>query len=230
MAGAQCRMRLTWGHFPTMPKNGTKVSTMTPRGAVSIKSRNGQSLYRADGTPVVKCTLYLSRKDRNCRETFRSVAAAAAFAEQEIGRCLLETSRTECVKNYVCGNGMPSGGQFLYIMQSGEHVKIGVSGDPLARLSGVQTGNPESVHLLYVFKPLARKASWVEGEVHKTLRGRRVRGEWFAVTPEEAMDAVRRLLPTRIELVDSQEAASGRYDSLISNQMPVGGLHNEHPH
>lgn len=68
--------------------------------------------------------------------------------------------------------------------------KIGFADDPKDRLSLFQTGNHARLSVNYSL-PLARvDVRRVEQCAHFLLQERRVRGEWFDVSPEEASDAI----------------------------------------
>lgn len=67
-----------------------------------------------------------------------------------------------------------------FIMDEGGAIKIGHSiGNPLARLNGLQTGNPRPLKLLVAI-PGGREA---EQELHQRFAGLRIRGEWFKPDP-----------------------------------------------
>ena len=58
--------------------------------------------------------------------------------------------------------------------------KIGISANPQGRLSGMQTGSPEALYLVYQSRPVARSmAVEVERMVHAHLAEWRLHGEWF---------------------------------------------------
>tara|TARA_R100000951_G_scaffold27557_2_gene23473 strand:+ start:4898 stop:5614 length:717 start_codon:yes stop_codon:yes gene_type:complete len=70
----------------------------------------------------------------------------------------------------------------LYLMQSGDFLKVGISDNPTRRINDMQTGNPIEITLLQskVFGPRT-KAEKAESRVHNKLKalGLHVRGEWF---------------------------------------------------
>lgn len=71
---------------------------------------------------------------------------------------------------------------FVYFVadRNGDHVKIGVSHDPDKRLSSLQTGNRDKLHLLAVVEG----DSSLEQEYHERFKHLRRSGEWFALAPE----------------------------------------------
>lgn len=77
---------------------------------------------------------------------------------------------------------------YFFFSDETERVKIGIAADPWARLASLQTGCPEELGLLgFINAP--GSAQQLEREWHARFRQDRVRGEWFALTPE-LMDAI----------------------------------------
>jgi hypothetical protein len=70
--------------------------------------------------------------------------------------------------------GSPS---FVYVVQGepGTPIKVGVAKDPMARLRGLQTGNPQRLRILCVIPG----DHALETALHDRLRDSRVLGEWF---------------------------------------------------
>lgn len=74
---------------------------------------------------------------------------------------------------------------FVYVIQCGKFVKIGVAVDVVSRLSMLQIGNPYDLKLLKsidTHEPFA-----LEQEIHRGLKKYRVRGEWFKL-PKPVLD------------------------------------------
>jgi len=65
--------------------------------------------------------------------------------------------------------------QFVYFLQSGERIKIGLARDPIRRLRTLQTGNATELKLLAV---VAGDGS-LERAIHAKFESARVSGEWF---------------------------------------------------
>lgn len=66
---------------------------------------------------------------------------------------------------------------FVYVIQAESGpIKVGVAKDPEARLRAHQTSNFEELTLLHVLPGSHRQ----EADLHRRLKGARVRGEWFA--------------------------------------------------
>lgn len=83
------------------------------------------------------------------------------------------------------------GSRFVYVISvSGGHVKIGRSDAPWKRLMDIQVGNPRPVrlHLCLCTQPM--DAVTVEAKAHARLFQKRVEGEWFDCTVEQAVKAV----------------------------------------
>lgn len=66
-------------------------------------------------------------------------------------------------------------------------VKIGVARNPNSRLQCLQTGS--AIHLALTFSfplPKSIPADEIERQAHTYFSSKRIRGEWFDVTPNEA--------------------------------------------
>lgn len=68
--------------------------------------------------------------------------------------------------------------------------KIGIANNPESRRAIFQTGNPEPLMLAASVPVLKHEALSVERYAHWLLEGSRIRGEWFNVSPDEALEAV----------------------------------------
>lgn len=82
---------------------------------------------------------------------------------------------------------------YVYVMSDGTAVKIGVSKHrpDKQRLRQLQTGNARPIKV--ITSRYVEGYEDVEREAHRRLEGRRVLGEWFDVTPTQAiavLDAV----------------------------------------
>lgn len=75
----------------------------------------------------------------------------------------------------------------VYVAQAADGCKIGLAGDPRARVSGLNTGRADEARLVYATDgmPYAR-AQAVERRAHVQLEPLRIRGEWFATSPDIA--------------------------------------------
>lgn len=72
----------------------------------------------------------------------------------------------------------PEPKSYVYVVQGqpGTPIKIGVARDPLARLRGLQTGNPSRLRLRFVVPGGYR----LEADFHRRLRDAAGIGEWFS--------------------------------------------------
>jgi len=73
---------------------------------------------------------------------------------------------------------------YLYIIRSGlsnsDPIKIGIADNVENRLSGMQTGNPRELVVLYKIPMNSRNhAFMVENRLHRKLSKFNIRGEWF---------------------------------------------------
>ena len=80
------------------------------------------------------------------------------------------------------GCHIPEGAaSYVYFIQAASGpIKIGVAVNPLTRLSGLQTANHESLHLMAVLVGAYRH----EMDYHRQFAGHRLHGEWFAPHPD----------------------------------------------
>lgn len=85
---------------------------------------------------------------------------------------------------------MPGGPIAIYTISESRlgPTKIGISQDVRTRYATIQTGNPR--RLLSGMFLLCQHAADIERRVHNRLHARRLAGEWFNVTPEEAEAAI----------------------------------------
>mgnify|MGYP001165025595 CR=1 FL=1 len=81
-------------------------------------------------------------------------------------------------------------GSFLYVIgpENEGPVKIGFSKHPEKRLKSIQTGHPEKLILHHKTQFDQTKIRLVERKIHNDLSYKKVNGEWFNITPEEACD------------------------------------------
>jgi len=95
----------------------------------------------------------------------------------------------------------------LYLMKNGDAnvVKIGRAGDVEARQGQFKTGNPEDMTVLDVVE--ADDAQPIETALHRLHYSKRLRGEFYGLTPAEAEEAGRQAreirdvyLPMKLEV------------------------------
>jgi hypothetical protein len=72
-------------------------------------------------------------------------------------------------------------------------VKIGRAFDPESRLKNYQTGCPNREYVLHYISDYSDDCVDLEKRVHQYLDPVRLQGEWFGCTPEQAMEAIKRV-------------------------------------
>ena len=82
---------------------------------------------------------------------------------------------------------------FIYVIgtENGPK-KIGISVSPERRLDEIQVGNHASLSVLWSVPFPAHEVQGVEQNAHRLLKEKRLAGEWFAVSQEEALRAIER--------------------------------------
>lgn len=85
---------------------------------------------------------------------------------------------------------------YLYVICESETapVKIGFSADPNKRLRQLQTGHPAPLTLYHKEEVRKDQVRGLEKAIHKELSHRRKQGEWFSLSPEEAVSEIRHAL------------------------------------
>ena len=76
---------------------------------------------------------------------------------------------------------------YLYCISDGSLCKFGYSVDPQRRLRSLQTGSSSQLSLVHSIAVLEDQGRVLERTFHREYAYRRVRGEWFSCTPEEAV-------------------------------------------
>jgi len=88
--------------------------------------------------------------------------------------------------------------QYIYVIC--EHtegvtpVKIGFSANPEKRLKQLQTGQSNQLVLFHKEEVPAQNVRALERVIHQELRHRKSRGEWFNLTPKEAVSEIKHAL------------------------------------
>lgn len=81
---------------------------------------------------------------------------------------------------------------YLYVIGNNDKLqKIGFSKDPSKRLKELQTGNPEQLYLHHsVDCGNIKKVRDMEKRVHLELSYKKLKGEWFSMSKEDAINYV----------------------------------------
>lgn len=88
---------------------------------------------------------------------------------------------------------LPEERQRVYVVGAvGHPIKIGIAKDVDSRLAGLNTSSP--VRLRAYFHVEVEDARAIEVAAHRALTDYRLNGEWFDVTPELAIETVKRLI------------------------------------
>lgn len=66
--------------------------------------------------------------------------------------------------------------------------KIGISRDVEKRLKTLQTGNPDKLKIHYKIECPYEKTRKLEKKIHTELNYKKLKGEWFNMTPDEAIN------------------------------------------
>lgn len=72
---------------------------------------------------------------------------------------------------------------FLYFIEAGQHIKIGITSNPAKRIKAVQTGYPLPCVYLAIFD-CGRRAANFEYKMHEIFKDDKSHGEWFYSTDE----------------------------------------------
>ena len=76
---------------------------------------------------------------------------------------------------------------YLYCISDGSLCKFGYSVDPQRRLRSLQTGSSSRLSLVHCIVVEQDQGRVLEREFHREYARRRVRGEWFRCSVEEAV-------------------------------------------
>lgn len=104
------------------------------------------------------------------------LACAVKWAKDRERRMLLSARTIE--DDAECGS-------YVYFIQSGPYVKIGIADRPKHRLSMLQVGNPITLVILNTFKVI--RANQVERSLHEHFNDKWQRGEWFRLSDDDVV-------------------------------------------
>ena len=79
---------------------------------------------------------------------------------------------------------------YIYVIGTVDHVKIGFSKTPEKRLKQLQTGNMNKLQLFYKEEVQDSKVKIIEKLIHRDLKHKKSIGEWFDMSPEDAIAAL----------------------------------------
>ena len=68
--------------------------------------------------------------------------------------------------------------------------KIGISKDVNVRLKNLQTGNPEKLYIHHMEEINPKRVRILEKKIHRDLNHLKLKGEWFNITTDEAIQFV----------------------------------------
>ena len=93
----------------------------------------------------------------------------------------------------------------VYIIKCKEFHKVGLAKEPLTRLEGLQTGNPETLELIHSRRFGTRKAArMVERFLHKKFKRDQKLGEWFSTPQHVLIDALDKCVSGEIKINKSK--------------------------
>ena len=82
------------------------------------------------------------------------------------------------------------GSRFIYVVSAHGRVKIGITENPKARFQAIQTGFPDLIVNHLLIEGPAREIRRAEAAVLSSLVEFNTSGEWFAISPQLAIEAV----------------------------------------
>ncbi len=68
--------------------------------------------------------------------------------------------------------------------------KIGFSKEPEKRLKSLQTGNSDKLFLHHIIECPEHNIRKLEQKIHKELSYKKLKGEWFSMTPKDAIEYI----------------------------------------
>lgn len=102
---------------------------------------------------------------------------------------------------------------YVYLISNGTHTKIGMSGDPLSRLTALRTSAWDSLNIECLWA-LPNKETAIKFEVflHSLFKAYRSSGEWFLIKPREIVDKVNQI--TLIEKIGADGVITPHKEAL----------------
>jgi len=131
-------------------------------------------------------------KLRSLQKTFFSLSVnLGSFIEYSEGLNHAIVKVSENV-NVVANEGDKESG-YIYIVSYDDMTKIGISIDPKSRINSLQTSNPKSFENFFVSERTEDYKS-IEKQLHDFFNDHRLKGEWFDITFERAVSALRKFI------------------------------------
>ena len=84
----------------------------------------------------------------------------------------------------------------VYLLQCEGYYKIGIAHNVAKRVASMTTGNPFPIHV--VLSDIVPNAHKYEQSLHEMFKHKRIRGEWFQLTPDDVA-AVRTIITSVTE-------------------------------
>jgi predicted GIY-YIG superfamily endonuclease len=80
---------------------------------------------------------------------------------------------------------------FIYVIgpEDGPQ-KIGITNNLKTRLMAIQTGNPDKLYVHHFEEVNPKRVRMLEKKIHSELNYKKLKGEWFNITKEDAVDYV----------------------------------------
>jgi hypothetical protein len=138
------------------------------------------------------------------REEQLKAATAAVRASSPLAAQVLGAVRLSAISEATKERMAAAKAAHVYVMQAGEHFKIGITADLDDRWRKVKTGNPLLDAVMHVI-PRTVYAAWIEQEAHRLLSEFQVAGEWFSCDLRVALEVIQQLW--RHSMAVSQEVA-----------------------
>ena len=102
----------------------------------------------------------------------------------------------------------------VYVIECAGRVKIGLANDPQQRVRDLNTGSPDPA-TLYAHRVYANRltAHEIESRMHRLLRAKRVKGEWFDVPAAEAWALLKNQRPLRVIDPKARHDSAKRFET-----------------
>lgn len=81
---------------------------------------------------------------------------------------------------------------YIYVIGGTEKpYKIGITNNPERRLKNLQTGHPYELKIHYKEEIPESQVRLIEQTIHKTIKHKQTKGEWFDISLEDAIAEVK---------------------------------------